>query len=315
MLNKERAAQGSRKGTPIMEEKKLLLIINPVSGRMKMSTAVFDVVKVFSDAGYLVTVQMTRGRGDATQMIRRMGADYDLVVVCGGDGTLNEGMAGLIEGGHDVPIGYIPCGTTNDFAASLGLEREDLKRAAQRIVDGTPMTIDIGRFNNLRFFSYIASFGAFTGTAYNVPQASKNALGHLAYVLEGFRDLPNIRPIHARVTLDDGLVVEDDYIFGSVSNATSIGGFVKLAAEKVNFSDGVFEVILVRYPHSPLEISKALLAMQTGRYEDTCIQFYHAKKVVVDMPKAEPWTLDGEYAMGLISTKIEVLPNVVKIIV
>ncbi|MBQ1250093.1 MAG: hypothetical protein IIY00_00635, partial [Clostridia bacterium] len=106
-----------------------------------------------------------------------------------------------------------------------------------------------------------------------------------------------------------------DYIFGSVSNATSIGGFVKLAAEKVNFSDGVFEVILVRYPHSPLEISKALLAMQTGRYEDTCIQFYHAKKVVVDMPKAEPWTLDGEYAMGLISTKIEVLPNVVKIIV
>ncbi|MBR4875070.1 MAG: diacylglycerol kinase family lipid kinase [Clostridia bacterium] len=298
-----------------MEEKKLLLIINPVSGRMKMSTAMFEVVKVFSDAGYLVTVRMTRGRGDATKMIRDMGSQYDRVVICGGDGTLNEGVAGLIESGLDLPIGYIPCGTTNDFAASLGLEREDLKRAAERIVNGTPMTIDIGRFNEQRFFSYIASFGAFTGTAYNVPQASKNALGYLAYVLEGFRDLPNIRPIRAQVILDDGKVVEDEFIFASVSNATTIGGVVKLAAEKVNFSDGIFEVILVRYPHSPLEVSKALLALQTGKYEDTCIRFFHARKVLVVMPKAEPWTLDGEYTMGGISTKIEVLHHAIKVMV
>lgn len=298
-----------------MEEKKLLLIINPVSGRMKISTAVFDVVKVFSDAGYLITVQMTKGRGDATRFIRHYGAQHDLVVVCGGDGTLNEGIMGVIEAKLDLPIGYIPCGTTNDFAAGLGLERDDLKKAAERIVNGTPTVIDIGLFGEGRYFSYIASFGAFTGTSYNVPQASKNALGHLAYILEGVRDLPNIRPIHARVTMDDDTVVEGDYIFGSVSNATSIGGVVKLAAEKVNFSDGIFEVILVRNPRSPLEISKALLALQTGKYDDSCIQFYHAKKIVVDMPKAEPWALDGEYGMGQDTTKISVLHNAVKIIV
>lgn len=298
-----------------MEEKKLLLIINPVSGRMKICTAVFEVIKVFSDAGYIVTVQMTRGRGDATRLIKRLGRQHDLVVVCGGDGTLNEGIMGVIDGELDLPLGYIPCGTTNDFAAGLGLERENLKLAAERIVRGTPMTIDIGDFDGTRYFGYIASFGAFTGTSYNVPQASKNALGHLAYVLEGVRDLPNIRPIHARITMDNGTFVEDDYVFGSVSNATSIGGVVKLAAEKVNFSDGVFEVILVRNPKSPLEISKALLAMQTGKYEDTCIQFYHAKEIVVDMAKAEPWALDGEYGMGQERTRIRALHNAVKIIV
>jgi len=298
-----------------MEDKKLLLIINPVSGRMKISTTVFDVVKVFSDAGYLITVQMTKARGDATRMIEHLGAQHDLIVVCGGDGTLNEGIMGMLNAGLDLPIGYIPCGTTNDFAAGLGLERENLKLAAERIVRGTPTVIDIGAFGEQRYFSYIASFGAFTGTSYNVPQASKNALGHLAYILEGVRDLPNIRPIHARVTMDDDTVVEGEYIFGSVSNATSIGGVVKLAAEKVNFSDGIFEVILVRNPRSPLEISKALLALQTGKYEDSCIQFYHAKKIVVDMPKAEPWALDGEYGMGGVQTKISVLHNAIKIIV
>lgn len=298
-----------------MEEKKLLLIINPVSGRMRISTAFFDIVRVFSDAGYIVTVQMTRARGDATRMIAEMGAQHDLIVVCGGDGTLNEGIMGIIDSGIDCPIGYIPCGTTNDFAAGLGLERENLKLAAERIVRGTPTVIDIGLFGAHRYFSYIASFGAFTGTSYNVPQASKNALGHLAYILEGVRDLPNIRPIRARVTLDDEMVVEGTYIFGSVSNATSIGGVVKLAAEKVNFSDGIFEVILVREPRSPLEISKALLAMQTGKYEDTCIQFYHAKNVRVEMQKAEPWALDGEYAMGGQTTEIGVLHHAVKIMV
>ena len=300
--------------TAIMEGNKLLLMINPVSCRMKVSSAAFEIIRVFSDAGWLVTVQMTKGRGDATRMVERLGAGFDRIVFCGGDGTLNEGILGLLRAGLDVPIGYIPCGTTNDFAAGLGLERENLKTAAERIVAGTLRPIDVGAFVADRSFSYIASFGAFTGTSYSVPQASKNALGHLAYILEGVRDLPHIRPIHARVILDDR-PVEDDFIFGSISNATSIGGVVKLDSDKVDFSDGIFEVILVRNPRSAMEISKALLALQTGRYEDSCIRFYHTTGAVVEMEQPTAWALDGEYGMGSCRTEIRVLHNAVRILV
>ncbi|MEA4921485.1 MAG: YegS/Rv2252/BmrU family lipid kinase [Clostridiaceae bacterium] len=297
-----------------MAKKKLLLIVNPVSGRMKISAAVFDIIKVFSDADYQVTAQMTRGRGDATDIVQDLGAQHDLIVLCGGDGTLNEGITGVLRAGLNIPIGYIPCGTTNDFANGLGLERDNLKVAAENIVNGKPYAIDIGKFGEYKYFSYIASFGAFTGTSYSVPQVNKNMLGHLAYVLEGIKDLPNIKPVHAKVIMED-VIIEDDFIFGSISNATSIGGVVKLDSKKVDFSDGRFEVVLVRNPKTAVEISKIILAIQTGRYEDCCINFYHAKEAVFEMTNNEPWALDGEYGMGRVSVNIKVLHNAINIIV
>ncbi|MBQ3062096.1 MAG: YegS/Rv2252/BmrU family lipid kinase, partial [Clostridia bacterium] len=206
-----------------MESRKLLLIINPVSGRLKIGASLLDILKVFSDAGYIVTVQTTRAKGDATRLVRELGPGHDLVVLSGGDGTLNEGVEGLMEGGLDIPVGYIPCGTTNDFAASLGIERENLRQAAENIVNGKVNIIDVGLFGRNRYFSYIASFGAFTGTSYSVPQTTKNVLGHLAYVLEGVKEVPNIRPINATVSINGEIIEEDSFIFGSVSNATSIG--------------------------------------------------------------------------------------------
>ena len=218
-----------------MAEKKLLLIVNPVSGRIRISSSLFDIIKVFSDGGFRVTVKMTTARGDATKIVAELGDQHDVVVLCGGDGTLNEGIMGVLSAGLTVPVGYIPCGTTNDFAASLGIERENLKQAALNIVNGKAVPIDIGDFGGMRYFTYIASFGAFTGTSYNVPQVNKNMFGHLAYVMEGLKDLPNIKPIFARVTMD-GVSMEDEFIFGSVSNATSIGGMVKIDSDKVDFS-------------------------------------------------------------------------------
>ena len=297
-----------------MEEKKLLLIVNPVSGRIRISSSLFDIIKVFSDGGFRVTVKMTTARGGATKLVAELGDQPDVVVLCGGDGTLNEGIMGVLSAGLTVPVGYIPCGTTNDFAASLGIERENLKQAALNIVNGKAVPIDIGDFGGMRYFTYIASFGAFTGTSYNVPQVNKNMFGHLAYVMEGLKDLPNIKPIFARVTLD-GVSMEDEFIFGSVSNATSIGGMVKIDSDKVDFSDGMFEVMLVRNPQSALEISKVIVAIQTGKYEDCCVSFHHAKDIVFEMPDPAPWALDGEYCPGDTCREIKVLHHAIRIII
>lgn len=297
-----------------MESRKLLLIINPVSGRLKIGASLLDILKVFSDAGYIVTVQTTRAKGDATRLVRELGPGHDLVVLSGGDGTLNEGVEGLMEGGLDIPVGYIPCGTTNDFAASLGIERENLRQAAENIVNGKVNIIDVGLFGRNRYFSYIASFGAFTGTSYSVPQTTKNVLGHLAYVLEGVKEVPNIRPINAKVSINGEIIEENAFIFGSVSNATSIGGIVKLDSNKVDFSDGMFEVMLVKKPRTAMELSKAILGMQTGDYTDSCITMYHADSVSFEMENVIPWTLDGEFGSGERKVDIRVKHNALKIV-
>jgi len=297
-----------------MDDKRLLLVVNPVAGRIRVSEAFFDIVKVFSDAGYAVKVHMTRRRGEAAELTYKYGPTSDIVVLCGGDGTLNEGVSGLIRAGCSTPVGYIPCGTTNDFAAGLGLERENMKLAAERIVGGKAFPIDVGQFGQDRFFNYIASFGAFTDTSYNVSQSIKNYLGHLAYVLEGIRTIPNIKPIHARVTMDEGQQ-EEDYIFAAVTNATSVGGILRIPPERVDFSDGLFEVMLIRNPRTAVEISKLILAIQTGKYEDSCISFHHSKNIVFDMDEAAPWALDGEYGEGAEHMEISVLEKAVNIIV
>lgn len=298
----------------MMERKKLLLVVNPVAGRIKISNSFFDVVKTFSQHGYLVDVRMTSRSGEAIDIVAEQAENYDLVVACGGDGTLNEAVGGLMRSGRDIPLGYIPCGTTNDFAAGLGLEREDMVRCAENIAMGKPFAIDVGLFGDDRYFNYIASFGAFTDTSYSVSQTTKNALGHLAYVVEGLKTITNIKPIHARVTMD-GLTLEDDYIFASVTNATSIGGLVKIDSDKVDFSDGQFEVMLVPNPKTAVEISKLILATQTGKYEDSCVTFHHTDKAVFETSEPTAWAIDGEFGDGGTRTEISVVPKAFRIII
>lgn len=276
--------------------KKLLFVMNPNAGVRRANRYLTEILTVFNRAGYDVQVYITAGPGDAADIIEKRAKEMDLVVCCGGDGTFNEAVSGLMRSGADVPIGYIPSGSTNDFAASLKLSTVTVQ-AAKDIVEGVPVSYDVGRFGD-RYFTYVASFGAFTKVSYATSQDVKNALGHTAYLLEGIQELSQIRNVHMRMEVDEG-VVEDDFLFGAISNATSVGGILTLDPNQVDMSDGRFEVLLVRAPRSLAEITECIQAVQAQRYNDCAMITFrsaHSIKVIADPELA--WTLDGEKADG-----------------
>ena len=244
--------------------KKLLILMNPCSGKKKANRALAEIIDILNRGGYDVTVYMTAARGDATEVAAKRVAEFDVILCIGGDGTFNEVISGLYSVGSKTPVAYIPAGSTNDFANSLKLSK-DLLQAARDVVEGTPRPLDIGRFND-RYFSYIASFGAFTRASYATSQSLKNALGHFAYILSGVKEIASIRSKHLRLTLADGTVFEDDYIFGAISNSTSVAGLLTLAPDLVDMNDGLFEVLLIRKPKNPLELSDCVLALTTQDY-------------------------------------------------
>ena len=287
-----------------MPQPKLLLIVNPTAGKMRSKTAMFTLVDGFCRGGYRVTVQTTAARGDARQAAADMAGDHDLVVCCGGDGTLNEVIDGLLSVDATIPLGYMPTGSTNDFANSLGLPSQP-EKAARAIVKGADHPIDAGLFNGTRYFAYIASFGAFTAASYNAPQSTKNALGHFAYILEGIKELSALQSYSVQVETEDR-TVHDDYVFGAVSNSTSVGGLVRLDAGIVDMSDGLFEVILVRQPRTPADLSKILLALNTGVLENNeMFEFFKASKITFRMDQPAPWSLDGEFDEGAAVVTVE----------
>ena len=227
--------------------KKNLMIMNPCSGKRQANKLLTDMVELFTKNGYMTTVLTTTARGDGTLYAAEHGGDFDLITCVGGDGTFNEVVAGIVESNRKIPVGYIPAGSTNDFANSLGLST-DVMKAARDIISGEKISLDIGSFNG-RKFSYVASFGAFTQTSYSTPQSVKNMLGHLAYILEGVTSLTSIRPQHLRIEAN-GVVYDGDYIFGAVSNSTSLAGILTLSPEYVDMGDGLFELLLVKMPRN-----------------------------------------------------------------
>ncbi|MGM9626564.1 MAG: diacylglycerol/lipid kinase family protein [Faecousia sp.] len=275
--------------------KKLLFIMNPFAGQKKANKALSDILLIFSQAGYEVITHMTTGQGDAVTAAQNRGKDVDLVVCCGGDGTLNETVTGLLRAGAKTPIGYIPAGTTNDFASSLNLSGNMLQ-AARDIVEGEPIPYDVGKFGD-RYFSYVASFGAFTRSSYVVPQNIKNALGHTAYVLGGISEISQIRKEHIRMEID-GQVVEDDFLFGAICNSTSIGGILTLDPKQVDMGDGLFEILLVRAARNLEEIGECIRAVQSQKYNCEMITFRSARSVRIFADREMPWTLDGEREDG-----------------
>ena len=293
--------------------KRLLLIMNPTSGTKKANPHLSEILSIFSQAGYESLVWMTQKRGDATEITALRGAEADLIVCIGGDGTFNEVVSGAISAGIKTPIGYIPAGSTNDFAASLGLPKNVIQ-AAQAIVAGKPQAFDVGRFRD-RHFTYVASFGAFTKTSYATPQNVKNALGHMAYVLGGIKELSAIRRCHVAVTLDDGEREEGDYIFGAVSNSTSVGGILTLDPEIVDMNDGQFELLLVKYPENPAELAAMVIALTSQNYESPFLIFRTARKLEVEASPDMDWTLDGEFAKGCSELVIENLHSAISVVV
>lgn len=293
--------------------KKLFLVMNPCSGKKRANKVLAEIIDVFNRADYEVTAYMTAARGDATRAAAERAADFDRIVCIGGDGTLNEVIAGLHEVGQQTPIGYIPAGSTNDFANSLGLPK-DLLDAARLAATGEPRKLDIGSFNG-RCFSYVASFGAFTRTSYATPQGMKNALGHVAYLLAGAKELTSIRSTHMRFVLADGTSFEDDYIFGAISNSTSVAGLLTLSPDLVDLNDGLFELLLIRKPRSLIELSDCVLALTTQEYHTPMLTMVSTGRVEIDCPSELDWTLDGEYAAGQAHCVVENLHDAIRVIV
>ena len=292
-------------------EKKLLLLINPKAGQKRANRYLTDVVEIFNRAGYTVITHVTAASGDAKQVILNLAQQVDLVVCCGGDGTFNETLSGVLSSGKKLPIGYIPAGSTNDLANSLGLSSNVLT-AAKNIAQGTPMELDVGEFNG-RHFSYVASFGLFTKTSYDTPQELKNALGHLAYLLNGIQEISQIKSHRMHITLSDGTVIEDNFIFGAVSNSTSFGGVLTLAKDRVDLCDGKLEIILIRAPKDFLELADCVRAMQQQTYDNPMITFVSTDALSITAPDCPDWTLDGEKEPGKVDIQIRCLHKAIQI--
>lgn len=291
--------------------RKLLFLVNPNAGQRRVNKSLTDIIGIFNEGGYEVTVFLTNGPGNGTKIVQERAADYDLVVCAGGDGTLNETITGVLRAGADCPVGYIPCGSTNDFASTLKLSA-DVVQAAKDIMMGAPVEYDVGRWGD-RYFVYIASFGAFTRVSYTTPQNLKNALGHLAYVLSGIQELPQIRNIPMALELD-GQVLDGEYLFGAVSNSTSVGGVFTLDASQVDLRDGKFEVILVRMPRDMTELTQCATALQNHTYDCAAITFRSVSRLTVHQDPALLWTLDGERAEGADVVEIENLHRAIRLV-
>lgn len=275
--------------------KTLLLIVNPRAGRTRSAAPLFDAVAHFCEEGYLVSVRRTAHPGHAAEIVEAEGAAFDRIVCCGGDGTLNETVRGAMTLDAPPPVGYIPGGSTNDFAASLSLSPDPLL-AAEQITASQGRRLDIGTFNG-RPFVYVASFGAFTRASYAAPQSIKNDLGHLAYLLEGVRDLSTLRPYPATVTTEDE-IFDGDFLFGAVTNATSVGGLMKLHRDQVVLDDGLFELLLIPNPTSASELQNLVRCLILQDFTGSGVVFRHVPAVAVETPEGFPWTLDGEYGSG-----------------
>ena len=293
--------------------KNLLLIVNPHSGRQKMGPALLGVVEIFSNADYNVTVYPTKARSDATKKIETLKTgDYDLIVVCGGDGTLNEVITGLMRAKIDTPIGYIPAGTLNEWSSGLGISRT-IRSAANDIVNGKEITLDIGRFGN-DYFTYTASFGAFTSASYSANQEVKNVLGQAAYFFEGVKALGNIKPIHLKFECDDR-EIEGDFLFGAISNSMSVGGIVKFDQAAVQLNDGLFEVLLIKNPANVLGFQTIIDGIVKHELNRENLEFFRTKKISVTSDGALDWTLDGEHGVSNDKIKIKNIHNAVRFIV
>lgn len=282
--------------------KNLLFIVNPSAGKKHIKNKLFEIVDLFVKAGYQVRVYPTQSKADATRIVVEEGKIYDLIVCAGGDGTLDEVVTGCMQSGCKTPIGYIPCGTTNDFARSLGIPKDPV-RAAKRIVKYQPEPIDVGSFNG-DFFIYVAAFGAFTGVTYTTPQEFKNFLGHMAYVLEGIKSVPTLTSYHLKVEYD-GNIIEDDFIFGMITNSLTVGGFSNPNSKIALLDDGMYEALLVKYPTNPIDLQATAGAYLMGEFNSEYMYQFRAKKIIIESPEEISWTLDGEF--GGSSTYAEII--------
>lgn len=287
--------------------KQLLFIVNPTAGRTVIKSCLFEIIETFTTHEYEVTVRPSIEKDDIKNIVISQGNDFDLIVCAGGDGTLDQTVTGMISGNITTPLGYIPCGTTNDFAKSLGIPKDPV-RAARRAVKYMPNPIDIGALKSdihQDYFVYIASFGAFTDVAYSTPQELKNVLGHTAYIMEAVKTITSLKSYHVTITAN-GQTLTGDYIFAMVCNSLSVGGFRAIGTKDVEFDDGLFEVVLISYPQSPLELQSILTSILMNSENEKHITTFKTDHIEFHAEEAIPWDLDGEYGGDHTDVEIEV---------
>lgn len=295
-----------------MDKKKVMLIVNPCAGR-KMGEKIADrVVTWFNEGGAECELFLTDKRGDGTAFVLREGRRFDVIACMGGDGTLNEVINGILKSRLDIPLGYIPAGSTNDFANSMNLSKEP-QQAVNDIIAGHTETIDAGRFDE-QYFSYVASFGAFTKTSYATPQSMKNIMGRFSYFIEGAKDLGEIRAEH-KVVKANGETFEGDYIFGAISNSMTIGGLVKYSEDEVDISDEKLEMLLIKKPDHLSDLYSVVHSITHKEYEgNPYIDFCRSDQFVVESDTATDWSLDGEFARSETESVISCVKNQINFI-
>lgn len=295
-------------------EQRVLLMVNPMAGRQKIRNELLYVVDTLTKAGYETIIYTTQGKDATRDLLAEKDSQFDRVICCGGDGTFNEILSATMHWDKRPILGYIPAGTTNDFAAGLKLP-SDIREAAVNIVRGTPHTVDAGLFNT-SYFSYVASFGAFTETSYSTPQNFKNALGHLAYILEGIKEIPAFTPYTVCVEAD-GQIYKDSYIFGAVSNARSVGGILKISDSLVDLNDGVFEVMMIKMPKTLMDLSAivtSLTSLNPLKYDPSMFLFLQTKELKITFEQEMVWSLDGERLSGGKEARIACIKDAFKIL-
>lgn len=295
-------------------QKKAIIIVNPVAGTMKVKQGLWEVLASLGKQGYETTVFMTEKQGDATRAAEQYGTTCELVVCCGGDGTLNEVIHGLLSLSERPLLLYYPCGSTNDFATTLGLS-SDARQAAANIDQREIMELDVGSLNGTMNFSYIASFGAFVRASYAAPRAVKNAVGHFAYILEGIKELPTIgKRYHTKITHDGG-VIEGEFALVAVTNSTSAGGVLRLPAEQVKLNDGLFEIFLIKGIKNAADATAAVQMLLSKKYDGDKVSLLHTTKAVIECEEAPDWCVDGEYAGKITRAEVECLQGAVRILI
>ncbi len=280
--------------------KRMLFVYNPMAGKEQIHNKLSDIIQIFCKADFEVTIFSTSGKGDAEEIVAKKGNNYDYVVCSGGDGTMNEVAAGLMQLENRPVCGYIPAGTVNDFASSLKIPKI-MKRAAQLVVDGSIFECDMGKFNN-KYFTYVAGFGAFTEVSYQTPQEWKNALGKMAYFGEALKHITDIKPHHMTIKCDDGMY-EDDFVLGLVSNSVSVAGYKAYSKKNIKMDDGKFEAIFIRNPRNPIELQQVLNALLSKELDAEQILYFCSKNINIISEDEVSWTLDGED--GGICSKVE----------
>jgi YegS/Rv2252/BmrU family lipid kinase len=292
--------------------KTLLFLVNPKAGRAEIKNNLLEIIDLFVKFGWKVVVRTTQYAGELQKLIQEEAGNYDMVVCSGGDGTLNEAVGGLLQAEERPRLGYIPAGTTNDFAVSLDIPRNALQ-AAEAIVRGRPFSCDVGLFGK-RHFVYVAAFGAFTEVSYSTPQQFKNAFGRAAYILEGIKHLAEIKPY--RLTVEhDGETISGEFIFGMVSNSISVGGFKMNGRANVSMNDGLLEVLLVKTPRNPMELQSAIGALLLNDFGNACLYSFHTSALRIFATEEISWTLDGEFGGNLRDVQIQVQHKAYEIMV